>query len=414
MADFQSINALFDKQEFLPKYKHKRWVKIQDNNINNYEAPIKYNCKNVQDKLVDYRDGYVLLTGQLVSTTNDALAAGNNIGIKNGSNCVVKTATVYLNNVEINKNHHVYLTTNILNLVEYSDDYARSTAEQYAFAKDSVSDSTSTGLVRRNIIARGAFADHAFPITIMIPLSYMNTFFRRLECPIINNLVEIEWEGNFINCILRANDVQASRLNVISTELYLPIIELPKEYESKMFSLLSKKLVKELTWDHLNVHIISGWTTGHFDREITSSLNGVRKMFVMAIPEANWINQTRSETTTNTAISNINVVIDSEDYYPQDVRTDYEAYQLLTEVMNAQGRDVTTGSLISYSEFKILYRIYGFDLSRQRVLESDPRKSQSIRLRGDLPPGNSKLVVILSQNKTTFIDMVEPYNTKTI
>ena len=52
--DYQSIENLFNKDQTLQKYKRKRWVKIQDTNNNNYNSPIKYYCKTVADKLVDY------------------------------------------------------------------------------------------------------------------------------------------------------------------------------------------------------------------------------------------------------------------------------------------------------------------------------------------------------------------------
>jgi predicted transglutaminase-like protease len=61
--DYQDIESLFNKDQVLPKYKHKRWVKIQDTNNGNYNSPVKYYCKTVADKLVDYSQGYILLDG---------------------------------------------------------------------------------------------------------------------------------------------------------------------------------------------------------------------------------------------------------------------------------------------------------------------------------------------------------------
>ena len=61
-----------------------------------------------------------------------------------------------------------------------------------------------------------------------------------------------------------------------------------------------------------------------------------------------------------------------------------------------------------------MYRLYGFDLSRQEIFESDPKKSQSIRLRCDLGANDCKLIVVLSQEKTTQICMNDPSKTGTV
>ena len=73
--DYQDIENLFSKDQTLPKYRNKRWIKIQDTNQGNYNSPIKYHCKTVADKIVDYSKGYILLTGRIVSTTATHLAA---------------------------------------------------------------------------------------------------------------------------------------------------------------------------------------------------------------------------------------------------------------------------------------------------------------------------------------------------
>jgi hypothetical protein len=77
------------------------------------------------------------------------------------------------------------------------------------------------------------------------------------------------------------------------------------------------------------------------------------------------------------------------------------------------GMDFNTGSLISFVEFRHIYKLYAFDLSRQDIFESDPKKSQSIRLRCNIA-NNSKLIVVLSQEKTTQICMNDPSKTRTI
>lgn len=422
--DAPKIASLFEDQAILPKFKNKRWVRIQDTNNGNYNSPIKYNCKNMQDKLVDYSQGYIKITGYIASSTATALAAANDVGLQNGSNSVINTATVRFNNSEVDKNHHVYFTTTILNLAEYSPDYASSFAVQYGFAKDTTHKADSDGMTVRNSVVGQGFSAEAgnlparFEVQLKLPLAYISTFFRRLNFPIMNNLVEIELDCFYTNCILRANDVQASKLTITNSELFLPIIELPATYEARFLEKQNIAFSKQLLWDNLDVYISSNeFQRGEFDFEITPSLPGVRKIFFMAVPADRWFSQTTIFTTSDCAITNYNIVIDSEDFYSQNVSDDIEAYSNISEMLSGGGEDVNTGNLLPFNAWKSVYRLYGADLSRQRVFESDPMKPQSIRLRGTLQReavGRLRIVVILVQNKTTIIDMVNPFNTKTI
>jgi hypothetical protein len=229
----------------------------------------------------------------------------------------------------------------------------------------------------------------------------------------MNNMLELEIELKLKNCLLRVDAVYASEVIVTNTELHLPIVELPSEIERNFFGMISSSYTKEITWDRLNVHILDGVIRGEFDRLITPSLPGVKKMYVMAVPVDRWNRQTQSETTSGSQIRDVNITIDSEDCYAQNIRTNHESYNMLQECFNMGGTDYNTGALISFPQFKNVYRLYAFDLSRQKIFESDPRKSQAIRLRGDVG-GNHRVVVVLAQERVTKINMIDPSKTLTV
>ena len=96
-----------------------------------------------------------------------------------------------------------------------------------------------------------------------------------------------------------------------------------------------------------------------------------------------------------------------------NVATDQEAYRLVSENFNSQGKDVNTGSLLPYTDWLSRYRLYAIDLSRQEIFESDPNVVQTIRLRGTLS-ANGQLIAVLAKNRKTRIDFANPQNTKTI
>lgn len=420
MGDSSDIERIFQHEIKLPKYKTKRWVIVPDSNKGNYNYPIKYECREHKDKLVAYHNGYIKVKGHIKSTTATDIQGTDNIAFKNGNYCIIEDCHIKIEGQEIDHLMHTYLAMTVLNLFEYSNDYGISIAESYGFAKDNKNVVTdNTGHTKRKLFL-GAFATDRFSFTLKIPTAHLSTFFRRLDFPLINHTVEIAVNTRKVNCLLRANAVQQSNITIETTELVLPVVELPAEYEVKfMNKLSSKSFPMTLDWDELKVHEVANTLSGQVNYELANSAYGVNRLYVLAILEDNWGDtpgekQTHVDTFINTTLSNINVVIDGEQFYQQNIDDDDLAHELVKECFNNGGIDNDRGTCLTYVEWKTCYKIYAFDLSRQKVLESDPRKAQSIRFRCTLPAGNYKVIFIVSSNKQTKFDFCNTYNLKNI
>jgi hypothetical protein len=418
MGDSLDIERLFQKEFKIPKYKTKRWIVVPDSNNNNYTTPLKYVCKEHKDKLVAYHNGYIRIKGYIQSSvTGTDLTANDNIAFKNGFYSIIDNCIVKIENNHIDTSNFHYLTMTVLNLFEYSNDYGISIAESYGFAKDIknvVAD--NTGHTKRKLLL-GAFNDKKFPFVMKIPLSHISTFFRRLDFPIINHTFEIEVNvyNRLVNCLLRADNTTASRVVIERTELVLPVVELPADYEVKfMKKLETRSFPMTLCWDELKVYDVANMATGEINYEICSNVFGINRLYVLAIHEDNWEKQTHVDTFISTTLTNINVIIDGEQFYPQTINDDELAYELVKECFNNGGIDNDKGTCLTYLEWKTCYKIYAFDLSRQKVLESDPRKGQSLRFKCNLPAGNFKIIYIMCCNKQTVLDFCNTYNLKNI
>ena len=71
------------------------------------------------------------------------------------------------------------------------------------------------------------------------------------------------------------------------------------------------------------------------------------------------------------------------------------------------GDDYTTGCLLDYAYFKDNYRLIAVDLSKQKVLDDDPRAIQKIVFQG-IGEGDDntkiRLYTILEQSKKTMLE----------
>ena len=86
----------------------------------------KLACHTLSDKLIDFSQGELVISGSVTSTTEKALGNNQDIGIQNWFYSILADVRILLNNNEVEHNREPIFTTTYLNLLEYSPDYASS------------------------------------------------------------------------------------------------------------------------------------------------------------------------------------------------------------------------------------------------------------------------------------------------
>ena len=100
-------------------------------------------------------------------------------------------------------------------------------------------------------------------------------------------------------------------------------------------------------------------------------------------------------------------MIDGRNFYDQPIDDLIKQYDEVRRVSTGQGDDYTTGCLLDYGYFKDNYRLIAVDLSKQKVLDGDPRAIQQIVFQGIAGRSdNSKirLYTILEKSKEAVLD----------
>ena len=78
-------------------------------------------------------------------------------------------------------------------------------------------------------------------------------------------------------------------------------------------------------------------------------------------------------------IKDYNFVIDGKNiFFNQPINSDLKTYENTIKIATGQGDDYTTGCLLDYCYFKENYKMIAIDLSKQQVLDADPRAIQQI------------------------------------
>ena len=66
-------------------------------------------------------------------------------------------------------------------------------------------------------------------------------------------------------------------------------------------------------------------------------------------------------------------MIDDKNFFDQPVNSNFKTHENIRKITTGQGNDYTTGFLLDYSYFKENSKMIAIDLSKQQVLDADPR-----------------------------------------
>ena len=213
------IAYLLDNTSNQPsKFRTQNWVEINDESREIYTVNRQTNFKTsmLRSSLCDYSDAYILVKGNIsVNNTAAADADANNTNkkviFKNCApftNCISK-----INNTQIDNAEYIDIVMPMYNLIEYSDNYSKTSGSLWQYCKDRPAVNNNGDIVDFN----GANATNSFDfkakitgqtdddgeinnVEIMVPLKYLNNFWRTTEMPLINFEVNIilTWSKNCV------------------------------------------------------------------------------------------------------------------------------------------------------------------------------------------------------------------------
>ena len=98
-------------------------------------------------------------------------------------------------------------------------------------------------------------------------------------------------------------------------------------------------------------------------------------------------------------------MINGENFLDKPVQIDKVTYENIRKIAKDQGDDYTTGCLLDYPYFKENYKVIAVDLSKQQLLDTDPRAIQQINFIANLDrAGNAIIYFILKEPKETILN----------
>ena len=255
--EYQKIaNLLESISDNLSKFRTRNWVEIDDESRGNYaNSDIGLKTTMLRSNLRDYPDSYILVKGTITIT-----GAGDNAGERQADerskgvtfkNCAPFTKCISrINKPDIDNAHDIDIVMPMYNLIEYSDNYSKTSGSLWQYYKDDPNENLkdyksfkSKVKITGNTPAAGNTKD----VERIVPLKYLSNFWRTIEMPLINcevNLI-LKWSKDFVI----TNSRGEGKFAITETKLYVPVVTLSTKDNEKLLQQLKSGFKKTINWN---------------------------------------------------------------------------------------------------------------------------------------------------------------------
>ena len=420
--EYQKIaNLIDDTSNQLSKFRTRNWVEINDKSKGAYNvnSQIKFKTTMLKSSLCDYSDAYILVKGTIsVNNTAAANAAVNNDDKKViFKNCAPFTNCISeINNTQIDNAKDIDIVMPMYNLIEYSDNYAKTTGSLWQYCKDIPARHNNNNLIaaftEANLTDSFNFKvkltgqtgnDGTKDVEIMVSLKYLSNFWRTLEMPLINcevNLI-LTWSST---CVLISTNIpnQNATFAITDTKLYVPVVTLSTQENTKFLQQLKSGFKRVIKWNKYLSKTELLAQNPNLNHLVEPSFQGVNRLFVLAFENDNYRKSDERYYLPNVEIKDYNIMINGKNFFDQPIKNNKVTYENIRKIATGQGDDYTTGCLLDHPYLLDTYKMIAVDLSKQQALDADPRAIQQINLAANLDrAGNTRVYFILEEAKET-------------
>ena len=423
--EYQKIaNLIDDYTSNQPsKFRTRNWVEINDESRGAYNinSQIKFKTTMLKSSLCDYWDAYILVKGTIsVNNTAAQGAAANNTNKKViFKNCALFTNCISeTNNTQIDNAKDIDIVMPMYNLIEYSNNYAKTTGSLWQYCKDipalnandEITEFTAGNLTDplnfKVKITGGTGNNGRKDAEIMVPLKYLSNFWRTLEMPLINcevNLI-LTWSST---CVLIATNTpnQNATFAITDTKLYVPVVTLSTQENTKFFQQLKSGFKRVINWNKSLSKAELLAQNPNLNHLVEPNFQGVNRLFVLAFENDDDRTSDDKYYLPTVDIKDYNIMINGENFLDQPIKNNKVTYDNIRKIATGYGDDYTTGCLLDYPYFTDTYKMIAVDLSKQQASYADPRAIQQINFTANLDrAGNTRVYFILEEAKETILN----------
>ena len=293
--EYQKISNLLEStSNKLSEFRTRNWVEINDELRANYaNSDIRFKTRMLKSNLCGYGDSYILGKGTMTITGEGADAAAERADERDKGvtfkNCVPFTKCISrINNTDIDNAHDIDILMPMYNLIEYIDNYLKTSGRLWQYYKDDPNDNLTdieSFKSKVKITGKTPKNGNTKDFEIIVPLKYLSNFWRTLEMPLINCEVNIilTWSND---CVI-TNSTGEWKFAKPETKLYVPIVTLSTKGNEKLLQQLKSGFIKTISWNKYESSIKAFAQNRYLNYLIDPSFQGVNRLFVLLFENGN-------------------------------------------------------------------------------------------------------------------------------
>ena len=242
----------------------------------------------LRSDLCDYADAYTLVNGRITITGVGDNADSRRADERNKSvvfkNCVPFTKCMSrINNIGIDNAQDIDIVMPMYNLIEYSDNYSKTSGSLWQYYKDVPNDNLADSesfKYKVKITGKIPDDDNMKNVEIMVPLKYLSNFWRTLEMPLINcevNLI-LTWSKD---CVI-SSATGETKFKITETKLYVPVVTLSTQDNAKLLQQLKSGFKRTINWNKYQSSIKTYAQSRYLNHLVDPSFQGVNRLFVLS------------------------------------------------------------------------------------------------------------------------------------
>ena len=256
------------------------------------------------------------------------------------------------------------------NLIEYSDNYAKTSGSLWQYCKDIPpvnNNNVIVGFTEANLTNSFNFKakitgqtgdDGTKNVEIMVPLKYLSNFWRTLEMPLINcevNLI-LTWSSS---CVLISTVIQNQNATFATTDakLYVPVLTLSTQENTKLLQQLKSGFKRVINWNKYLSKPELLRRNLKLSHLVEQSFQGVNRLFVLAFEDDVQRTSAKRYYLPTVEIKDYNIMINGENFFDQPIKNNKATYENIRKIATGQGDDYTTGCLLDYQYIKDNYKM---------------------------------------------------------
>ena len=273
----------------------------------------------LKSSLCDYSNAYILVKGKITFTGAGADAAARQVGERDKGvavkNCAPFTNCISeINNTQIDNVKDIDIVMPMCNLIEYSDNYAKTSGSLWQYfidePDDDLEDSES---FKSKIKITGKTPDdnNEKDIEIIVPIKYLSNSWRNLEMPLIN----------------------------CEVKLYVPVVTLSTQENTKLLQQLKSGFKRVINWNKYLSKPELLRRNANLNYLVEPSFQGVNRFFVLAFENDTQRTSHSGYYLSNVEIKDYNIMINGENFFDQPLKNNKITCENIRKVATGQGDD---------------------------------------------------------------------------